>query len=76
MSKYGVIVEDFYAERTRILDALSDKPNEKIIMRLIGALAFRTHCPKYGCLQDELGRVFTDIDFASYPRFSKASGRY
>jgi hypothetical protein len=71
MAKYGEILEDFYSERTRILGALQDEPYENIIMRLIGALAFRTKCPRYGYLQDELGRVFTDIDFASYPRFSR-----
>jgi hypothetical protein len=71
MGKYGEILEDFYSERTRILGALNDKPHDHITMRLIGALAFRTHCPQYGYLQDELGRKFTDFDFASYPRFSK-----
>lgn len=71
MSKYGLILEDFYAERTRILNALAQEENKHVIMRLVGALAFRTHCPQYGYLQDKLGRVFTDIDFASYPRFVK-----
>jgi hypothetical protein len=71
MGKYGEIKEDFYTERTRILDALADEPNKHIIMRLIGALAFRTHCQKYGYIQDKLGRVFTDFDFASYPRFHR-----
>jgi hypothetical protein len=71
MSTHGVILEDFYAERTRILDVLALAENEHVIMRLVGALAFRTHCPQYGYLQDKLGRVFTDIDFASYPRFVK-----
>ena len=71
MSKYGEILEDFYSERTRILDALARDENKHVIMRLVGALAFRTHCPEYGYLQDKLGRVFTDIDFASYPRFVK-----
>jgi hypothetical protein len=69
MSTYGVILEDFFAERTRILNALAQDENKHVIMRLVGALAFRTHCPQYGYLQDKLGRVFTDIDFASYPRF-------
>jgi hypothetical protein len=69
MAKYGEIQEDFYTERTRILDALQQPENRHMIMRLIGALAFRTHCPQYGYIQDELGRKFTDIDFASYPRF-------
>jgi hypothetical protein len=69
MSTYGAILEDFYTERTRILNALAQDENKHVIMRLVGALAFRTHCPQYGYLQDKLGRVFTDIDFASYPRF-------
>ena len=71
MGKYSEIIEDFYSERSRILDALHDGPYQHIIIRLIGALAFRTHCPKYGYIQDQLGRKFTDFDFASYPRFTK-----
>jgi hypothetical protein len=63
--------KDFYAERTRVLQAFGQEPNRKVVLRLIGALAFRTHCPQFGRLQDELGREFTDIDFASYPRHLK-----
>ncbi len=69
MGKYGEIIDDFYNERTRILEALAQDENKHVIMRLIGALAFRTHCPKYGYIQDKLGRKFTDFDFVSYPRF-------
>jgi hypothetical protein len=68
MGRYGEILEDFYSERTRILNVLGQDENRHIVMRLIGALAFRTHCPQYGYLQDALGRVFTDIDFATYTR--------
>ncbi len=71
MGTYGEIKEDFYEERTRILKALEQEENQHIVMRLIGALAFRTHCPEYGYIQDALGRVFTDIDFASYSHFFK-----
>jgi hypothetical protein len=71
MGKYGDIQEDFYTERSRILDALAQAENRHMIMRLVGALAFRTHCSQYGYIQDALGRQFTDIDFASYPRFFK-----
>jgi hypothetical protein len=71
MGIYGEILQDFYAERTRILNAFSQERNRKVVIRLIGALAFRTHCPQFGHLQDELGRKFTDIDFASYPRHLK-----
>ena len=71
MGKYGEIIEDFYTERTRILEALDAPENKHMVMRLIGALAFRTHCPQYGNIQDKLGRKFTDFDFASYPRYFK-----
>lgn len=69
MSNYGPIQEDFYTERTRILQALKQPENRHMILRLIGALAFRTHCPQFGYFQDALGRKFTDIDFGSYPKF-------
>jgi len=75
MEKYGPIQEDFYTERTRILRALEQPKNRHVIMRLIGALAFRTHCPQFGRLQDALGRKFTDIDFGSYPRFARDISR-
>lgn len=76
MGKYGEIQEDFYAERTRILEALEQAENKHLILRLVGALAFRTHCPQYGYIQDALGRKFTDIDFASYPRFNRDIQRF
>ncbi len=68
MGKYGEIQEAFLAERTRLLEALSLPENTHISLRLIGALAFRTHCPEFGAIQDALGRVFTDIDFVAYSR--------
>jgi len=71
MAKYGEILEDFYTERSRILNALAQDENKHIIMRLIGALAFRTHCQTYGYIQDKLGRKFTDFDFVAYPRYVK-----
>ena len=71
MGKHGEILGDFYEERTRILGALAQDENKHVVMRLIGALAFRTHCPQYGYIQDKLGRKFTDFDFVSYPRFNR-----
>lgn len=71
MGKYGPIIEDFYTERSRILNALAEDQNKHIIMRLIGALAFRTHCQQFGYIQDKLGRVFTDFDFVAYPKYVK-----
>jgi hypothetical protein len=71
MARYGEICEEFTQERSRILDALELEENQHIIMRLLGALAFHTHCPQFGYIQGALGRDFTDIDFASYARYFK-----
>ena len=68
MVKYGLPFPEFLAERSRLLDVLALPENQHLIMRLVGALAFRTRCPQFGYLQDKLGRVFTDIDFATYGR--------
>jgi len=76
VGKYGEIREDFLEERDRILSALAEPENQGIILRLIGALAFRTHCPQFGYIQDALGREFTDIDFASYHEMSKGIIRF
>ena len=43
----------------------------RLTLRVLGALAFRTHCPHFGYLQEKMGRSYTDIDFAAYARDSK-----
>ena len=63
MAKYGNALPDFIAEANRILDSAK---NENVLLRLLGALAFHMHCPKFSYMQDMLGRTFTDIDFVSY----------
>lgn len=55
--------EKFENELKTILRASSDKG---ILMRVIGSLAFQMHCPKFGYLQQAMGRAYTDIDFAAY----------
>ena len=63
LSKYGNARPDFLEEAQRIVNAAK---NEDILLRLLGALAFHIHCPKFSYMQELLGRSFTDIDFASY----------
>ena len=63
MSKYGKAQSDFLEEVNRIMDAAKA---EGALLRLLGALAFHIHCPKFSYMQEMLGRTFTDIDFASY----------
>ncbi len=65
--KYGNARPDFLDEVHRILDAAKA---EGVLLRLLGALAFHIHCPKFSYMQGMLGRTFTDIDFASYRKES------
>jgi hypothetical protein len=60
-------LSDFLEEVHRIMDAAKA---ESVLLRLLGALAFHIHCPKFSYMQEMLGRTFTDIDFASYGRES------
>src|SRR5438552_2120362 len=55
--------ETFEAEAERLLRVAAEAG---VTLRLLGALAFARHCPRYSYLQDTLGRTYTDIDFAGY----------
>lgn len=57
--------ESFEAEAERLLRA-ADKAG--VMLRVLGALAFRRRCPASARLHDLLGRTYTDIDFAGYGR--------
>jgi hypothetical protein len=63
LAKYGSVCPDFLDEVHRITKAAK---TEGVLLRLLGALAFHIHCPKFSYMQGMLGRTFTDIDFASY----------
>jgi hypothetical protein len=39
-----------------------------IHLRLLGAIAFQLHCPKFNYLTEKLNRVLSDVDFAAYGR--------
>jgi len=67
LAKYGSARSDFLEEAHRIMDAAK---TEGVLLRLLGALAFQIHCPKFSSMQGMLGRTFSDIDFASYRKES------
>ncbi len=71
MADYGKPKADFNEEKERLLELLRRDENSDLILRLLGALAFYTKCKKFNYLQKNLGRVFTDIDFASYRKLFK-----
>jgi hypothetical protein len=60
--------EKFENELKRILEASAEAG---LALRVIGSLAFQMHCPRYGYLQQALGRAYTDIDFAAYRKHTK-----
>ena len=60
--------ERFENELQRILEASSEAG---LTLRVIGSLAFQIHCPRYGFLQQAMGRAYTDIDFAAYRKQAK-----
>lgn len=55
----------FEAEGDRLISAAEEAG---VTLRLLGALAFQRRCPRYGPLQEVLGRHYTDIDLAGYGR--------
>jgi len=61
--------DKFENELKRIVEASGQAG---VILRVIGSLAFQIHCPKYGYLQQAMGRAYTDIDFAAYGRQTTA----
>ena len=60
--------EKFENELKRIIKASEEAG---VMLRVIGSLAFQLHCPKFGYLQQAMGRAYTDIDFAGYGRQSR-----
>lgn len=63
--------EKFENEVKRISEAAKQSG---LMLRLLGSLAFQTHCPEFGFLQAKLGRTYTDIDFAGYVRQARQIG--
>lgn len=51
------------AEAKRIVAASRDRD---LSMRVLGSVAIKLHCPKYGFLTSALGRNLADVDFAAY----------
>ncbi len=70
MAEQGRAERDkFENELKRIVKAAEESG---VLLRVIGSLAFQMHCPKYGYLQQAMGRAYTDIDFAGYTKQQKA----
>ena len=58
------------AEAQRIL---AEGKRRNLHLRLLGAIAFQVHCPKYSFLSAKLSRVLSDLDFAAYSKERRAT---
>jgi hypothetical protein len=56
---------DFVGEAIRIVEKAREN---ELTLRVLGATAFRIHCPDYVHVHISMGRVVTDIDFAAYSK--------
>jgi len=60
---------DFVEEARRVVNSAK---NRGLTLRILGALAFRIHCPQWTPLHSAMGRVITDIDFIADSDHRKA----
>src|SRR5690349_19391960 len=56
---------DFVSEALRIVERAQDNG---LTLRVLGATAFRIHCPDHVHVHISMGRDVTDIDFAGYSK--------
>jgi hypothetical protein len=56
------------SEAVRVID---EGAKRNLHLRLLGAIAFQTRCPKFSFLTQRLNRVLSDVDFAGYGSESK-----
>ncbi|MDH5794823.1 MAG: hypothetical protein OEZ24_01815 [Candidatus Bathyarchaeota archaeon] len=55
----------FVSKATSIANTAQEKG---VMLRLLGAIAFRVHCHKYEYLHKQLGRSISDLDFVAYSK--------
>jgi hypothetical protein len=63
----------FEEEAVRIVNMSA---GQGLTLRVLGSLAFHIHCQQYNRLQKQLGRAYTDIDFASYKKQASKIGPF
>ena len=57
----------FLEEAERIM---KEAEQRGIILRLLGSVAVKLHCPRFAHLYESANRALTDIDFMTYSRFN------
>ena len=69
MSSHDVVEHEkqMKLEGKRIVE---EAKKRNLHLRLLGAIAFQAHCPKFSFLTTRLNRVLSDVDFAGYSKES------
>ena len=62
---------EFEAEAKKIVQTGHENG---VILRALGATAFRIHCPNHLKLHDEMNRTLSDLDFAAYSKAKNKVG--
>lgn len=76
LARFPSLNKQEVAEHEKIMRAegariVAEGTKRGLHLRLLGAIAFQAHCPKFHFLTERLNRVLSDVDFAAY--FSEAS---
>lgn len=65
--------QQLFDEGKRILDTASSRG---IVLRILGALAIRTHCPRFSYIHEKASRTLSDLDMAAYQKQSPLISRF
>jgi len=65
--------QQLFDEGKRILDTARDRG---IVLRLLGALAIRTHCPEFSYIHEKASRTLSDLDMAAYQKQGPEISRF
>lgn len=57
-------------------NTIEEARHQNLHLRLLGAIAFRIHCPQYANLHQQLGRRITDMDLVGYSKQAKQIDRF
>jgi len=65
--------QQLFDEGNKIISGAKEKG---LVLRLLGALAIRTHCEKFSYIHEKAKRVLSDLDMAAYLRQGPEITRY
>jgi len=65
--------QDLVEEALRVVE---EAKKQRVVLRVMGAIAVRLHCPNFAYLHRSMGREISDIDFMGYEKASSKIERF